>query len=222
MHFPLAKHLATAQGRSIRRVGWTGKPGAHELAWIRYTGGLWWYQNASGERVAESGDVDEHDLLALDWTTLTPDCDPAEHHNAGLPADATVFGIRPYDLWDDMGMDAGLRDLANPNAETGAAACASPTIMPPSPPGVVVFAPVVDPPSEELGRGGGESATGSSGVRTQPPLLYHRHWFPPIPPKPDRCCRIFVMHDPGLRVDRHSPRKRKPRFKKPVHRDWLG
>jgi hypothetical protein len=40
MHFPLAKHLATTQGRSIRRAGWTGKPGAHELAWILYTVGL--------------------------------------------------------------------------------------------------------------------------------------------------------------------------------------
>lgn len=193
MHFPLAKHLATTQGRSIRRVGWTGEPGAYEPTWIRYTGGLWWYQNASGERVAESGDVDEH-------------------QDAGLPADAAVFGIRPYDLWDDMGMDAGLRDLANPNAETGAAACASPAIMPPSRPGVVVFAPVVDPPSEELGGGGGESATRSSGVRSQPPLLYHLHWLPSVPPKPDRCCRVFVMHDPGLRVDRHSPRNRKPLY----------
>jgi len=112
MHFPLAKHLATIQGRSIRRVGWTGKPGAHELAWICYRGGLWWYQNAAGERVAESGDVDEHDFLALDWTTLAPDCDPAEHQNAGLPADATIFGIRPYDLWEDVGAETGLRDLA--------------------------------------------------------------------------------------------------------------
>jgi hypothetical protein len=140
MHFPLAKHLATTQDRSIRRVGWTGKPGAHELAWIRYTGGLWWYQNASGERVAESGDVDEHDLLALDWTTLPPDCDPAEHQDAGLPADATVFGIRPYDLWEDVGLEAGQRDLAHPNAETGAARCLS---------------PVVNPAPESAGGGGG-------------------------------------------------------------------
>jgi hypothetical protein len=36
--------------------------------------------------MAESGDVDEHDFLALDWTTLAPDCDPAAHQVPdGLP-----------------------------------------------------------------------------------------------------------------------------------------
>ncbi|MBU6303648.1 MAG: hypothetical protein KGS60_19045 [Verrucomicrobia bacterium] len=170
MHFPLAKHLATTQGRSIRRVGWTGKPGAHELAWIRYTGGLWWYQNASGERVAESGDVDEHDLLALDWTTLAPHCDPAEHQDAGLPADATVFGIRPYDLWEDVGMDAGLRELTNPNAVVGAARCQPASITPLLPP-VTIVAPVIVKPGESSGNTGGTpgSSAGGTGIPLNPP-----------------------------------------------------
>jgi hypothetical protein len=157
MHFPLAKFLATSRGLSIRRFAWSGAPGAHELAWLRYEGGLWWYRDASGERVAESGDVDEHDLLALDWTTLPADCDPAEHQH-GLPADAVVFGIRPYDLPEEPGI-GGVRDLRDPNAELGAGRCEPPSIPPPRPPGIV-------PPPVVVVGGGGGTGPGSGGNET--------------------------------------------------------
>jgi hypothetical protein len=211
MHFPLAKHLATTEGLSIRRLGWTGKPGAHELAWICYRGGLWWYQNAAGERVAESGDVDEHDLLALDWTTLAPDCDPAEHQDVGLPADATIFGIRPYDLWEDVGAETGLRDLANPNAELGAARCEPPVITPPRPP--VVVPPPGGGPGNGTGTGAGnDSGTGqgNSGTTTG------GTGGPSTPPRPDIPGGGTGGSSSGGSSGRSGGRRRRPRTPNPT------
>src|SRR5947208_2261001 len=57
-----ARELA-AQGKYIRRCGWTNK-------WLVLWRGLWWCMGAAYSRVVQATDYSADDFTANDWTTI--------------------------------------------------------------------------------------------------------------------------------------------------------
>lgn len=84
-NWPTAKHAGLA-GYNVRRKDWTTK-------WWKYSGGFWWVVTAAETRVVKNTDFTRKDLLALDWTNLSPDCVTAQQDAQGAAGNCAVFSL---------------------------------------------------------------------------------------------------------------------------------
>ena len=119
MHLPAALRYAR-EGYAIRRVVWDGKSDSHELAWLVYRGGLFFYLDAAGRWVVQNDQVGREDFLAWDWTMLPPECMYAADLSAS--GSGTLPGL-PYPDWEDDSDPMAAYDFANPNAAFGLVNC---------------------------------------------------------------------------------------------------
>ena len=133
MHFPLARLYCEEGGYAIRRAIWDGSQGGHELAWLIFSNGIYYYVTAPGSRIVRGthisgvttirGDVMGEDLLATDWTTLKVGCTQGSdcvcgdqiilQGVVGFPTSVTQSGTPAVNITD-------------PNAAKGLAACELP------------------------------------------------------------------------------------------------
>lgn len=119
MPLPAALRYAR-EGYAIRRVPWDGSAGGHDLAWIIYRGGLFFYLDAEGRWVVQNDEVIREDFLAPDWTLLPPECVSNADVCACGPG---ALNALPYPDWEDEPDPIAAFDPANPNAVLGLANC---------------------------------------------------------------------------------------------------
>ena len=118
---PLSAALRYArEGYAIRRIPWDGSVDGHELAWIIYRGGLFFYLDAEGRWVVQNDEVIREDFLAQDWTLLPPDCVSDADVCACGPGAVNAL---PYPDWEDEPDPIAAFDNLNPNSALGLVNC---------------------------------------------------------------------------------------------------
>lgn len=170
MPLPAALRYAR-EGYAIRRVPWDGSFDGHELAWIIYRGGLFFYLDAGGRWVVQNNEVIREDFLAKDWTLLPPGCVSNADVCACGPGAVNAL---PYPDWEDEPDPIATFENLNPNSalglvdcqwQTGSCECGggTETVPPPWPDPPGGDPPVPQPPSGDPGPGGGDGGGGSGG-----------------------------------------------------------
>lgn len=167
MPLPAAIRYAR-EGYAIRRVPWDGSVGGHELAWIIYRGGLFFYLDAEGRWVVQNDEVIREDFLAPDWTLLPPECVSDADVCACGPGAVNAL---PYPDWEDEPDPIAAFDNLNPNSALGLVDCqwqtgpcdcggGTETIPPPWPDPPGGDPPGPEPPGGDPGDGPGGGGDG--------------------------------------------------------------